>query len=142
MGNHRSGNRKENRGTKIEIEARLLKMAEWLYDNPTARRGDFANWAHAEFGITKDFANKSKKAAYAKLIELNKNSIEAKRVQQLSALEKLLHKAQDKNDIKTELLIIQEINKASNLYITKTEVTEKKDIPMFVLDDNKLKKAE
>ena len=72
-----------------------------------------------------------KKEAYQYLIKQNESNIEAKRVQQISALEKLLHKAQDKNDIKTELLIIQEINKASNLYVQKVETTAKVDAPSF-----------
>ena len=141
----KAGNKPNNKRTHEEQEALIKLGAQWLYENPTAPQGAFVKWIMAEAGLsTKKMAYEYRKRSYKIVHELQDVDIESKRTLRVSALQKMFDQAQQENDTRLALQVLQELNKVDNLYVHKVEQTEVKDIPMFDLDKPviKLKKAE
>ena len=148
-GNANSGNKANNKRTEAERLSLVKEGAKWLFDNPTAPRGTFVKWIGDAHGITSHSqAYKYRTWSYEMVHELQDSEIESKRTLRVAALEKLFHQAQQAEDIKAQLAVLQELNKVDNLYIQKVETTAKKDADIFKIsldsdnEDTPLKKVD
>ena len=129
-----AGNKPNHKRTKQEQEALITLGAQWLYEHPTASRGAFVKWLIEEHNLQKKWAYEYRKRCYEKVHELQDKDIESKRTLRVAALEKLFHQAQEAEDVKAQLAVLQELNKVDNLYIHKVEQTTKEDAPSFTED--------
>ena len=109
------GNKPNNQRTKEEQASLVKEGAQWLYEHPTAPRGSFVKWIMETHGLEKTWAYKYRKKSYELVHEMQDKDIESKRTLRVSALEKLLHQAQEQEDIKAQLAVLQELNKVDNL---------------------------
>lgn len=115
-GNHRSGNRPNNKSTKAELERRYDLAGAWILENPDARARDFVAWAMAEFGVQKDMALKHRQRAKKLIGKVEADSLESARRISNASLLQMLEKAVEKGDVKLALSIRQELNKINGLY--------------------------
>lgn len=142
-----AGNKPNNKRTEAEKQQLIALGAQWLYENPTAPRGSFTKWIKEEHNITtKKQAGQYRKWAYEKVADLQDAQIESKRTLRVAALERLFHQAQQEGDIKSQLAVLQELNKVDNLYIKKVETNVAEDAPSFTQDleqiQSKLRKVD
>ena len=130
----KAGNKKNNKRTEAGQEAIVNAGAQWLYEHPTAPRGEFVRWLMESSGLERRWAYEYRKRCYEKVHELQDKDIESKRTLRVSALERLFHQAQEQQDIKAQLAVLQELNKVDNLYIHKVETNEKQDREIFQIN--------
>ena len=126
-----AGNKSNNKRTDAQVEALIAEGAKWLYENPTAPRGAFVKWIQEEHGLARKWSYEYRKKCFAKVAELQDKDIESKRTLRVSALERLFHQAQEAGDVKSQLAVLQELNKVDNLYIHKVETNSKEDKQIF-----------
>ena len=142
-GNHKSGNRPNNKSTKAEIERRIELSGVFLLEYPDVGPTVYCNWAKEEFGVNRDMALKYRKRAKDRLGKVDADSIESAKKIASASLGQMLQKANDKGDVKLALSIRQELNKINGLYTQKIEVAAKGDLSLYKIDkENQTSKEE